>query len=161
MTRSTYLLTLLLLATTTPALAAGDRTVIRHAEPGEGDGLVLDQAPPSAERRRALEAWHRRYVHHVAPVRRQARALFRLPEETDDPGAACHELGREVVALGEAEIHDAPHFAVRHQVDAALLRLGRAVTACLAGRLSQAHLDWVAAEKTFGATDRLLIRLGL
>ena len=60
-------------------LQAQERTVIRHAEPEEGGGLVLEQAPSSTKRRRALEAWHRRYVQRIHPIRHQARTLLRVP----------------------------------------------------------------------------------
>lgn len=144
-----------------PPLRAQERTVIRHAEPEEGGGLVLEKAPPSTERRRALEAWHRRYVRRIHPLRRQARALLRVPERTEDPEPACRALGRTLVALGETDLHNAPHFAVRRHVDAGLLELGRAVASCVSGRLTRAHLQWAEAEKAFGAADRLLMQLGL
>lgn len=142
-------------------LPAQERTVIRHAPPEDGGGLVLEQAPPSVERRRALEDWHRRYVRRAGPLRREARALLHVPDRSRDLGPDCHELGRNLLELGDEELQNAPHFAVRRHVDTGFLRLGRAVAWCLSGRLTRAHLQWVEAEKAFGAADRLLMRLGL
>ncbi len=156
-----FVLPLLLSAALSGPLAAQERTVIRHAPLEDGGGLVLEEAPPSTERRRALEAWHRKYVRHAEPLRREARAVLHVPDRARDLGPACHELGRRLVALGEAELQNAPHFAVRHHVDTGFLRLGQAVSWCLSGRLTRAHLRWLEAEKAFGAADRLLMRLGL
>lgn len=151
----------LVLAMGTNALSAQDRTVLRHADPEAGGELVLESAPPSEDRRRALEAWSREFTRKVGPVRRAARDLFRVADPATDPVPGCRDLGRSLLALGEAGIQNAPHFAVRRHVDDGLLRLGRAVSWCLAGRPSRAHLQWKEAEDSLKSADRLLIHLGL
>lgn len=138
-----------------------DRT--RIASGPRGADLTLEAAPPSEERRQRLEAWFDLYRRVGDPARRAAAACFGPDERRPraESRRACRELARWVLALTEAGVPEAPHFAVRRHVRAAVARMGAAAGACLTGRDTAARLHWGEARRSFAEADRAAARLGL